>query len=104
MPNSATGNPIFLDTVGEVLASSSIVHVRKLIWASATGAGHLARLEPMITSTGSLVFWQGVFAATSTMPQVVDFNQANTGQNWGEKLLGLRVATLSSGFILLYRS
>ena len=100
MANNATGNPIYIDTAGLVLASTTVVRIAKLKWASVTSVGQFARLEHAIGSTGTSVFWQST-SASAYHNEGDDWTTHTRG--WSNMMQGIRVASISSGYLLIWR-
>jgi hypothetical protein len=100
MANNVTGNPIYLDTAGPALASTTIVRIAKLKWASVTTAGQFARLEHALDATGTNVFWQST-SASAYHNEGDDWSTHNKG--WSNTMQGIRVASISSGYLLIWR-
>lgn len=100
MAANTSQNPLVFDAAGQFIAStSSPIRVRKIRWASVTAAGALCRIEQEQTATTTNVFWQSV---SNGAAYVEESDFSTSPQGWGTLLHGIRIASLTSGFLHIY--
>lgn len=97
MAISTASNPFYVDATGIILASATQVTITKIRWASTTAAGDVCRIE----DHNGRLFWQ----ACASGARHVESDDFSTHRQQGarpNRLLGIRIATITSGFVQIY--
>lgn len=97
MAISTVSNPFYVDATAVILASTTAVTITKIRWASASSAGDVCRIE----DHNGRLFWQAC-AASQRHVEVDDFSTHRQQGARPNLLAGIRIATLTSGFVQIY--